>query len=993
MLTSVAFAANTSIVEYTTSTNEETGATTVTATAFAEDVDEDAVKLYTAVYDAQGNLVTAKGASTEDSLLLKNTVPYGEGQVVKSFAWEGAGNTPVEMPATYGKTAISANDVEITFGGKSFEEYVGSALAFDDEDHVAEYTVKLDESKIGEDGNITIPTPEVMVKDNGIVYEVVNDEEAFTTTITLEYGRTAIVDSEFTSKTRYIYAPQIKETVVINYNVAMVTESMTKKGNVGFLTSNYYYERSYTFDYSDNVTTSDAIEGKKAVLSAISVDGVDLEGFSPDVFEYTYTVSASKAEAPKVGYVVAGSATAHSTTTAKFPGETVITVTEGDVTNEYTITYTCDDEMVTELALNPVLLTYADKETPAPVYAKDVQVGQKNYADRGTFPIEYIAPEYVGLDRIQTCLGWGNDGPGGNSTYEYTDEFRKREMPDWFTFRVSRGTKVILLNNSAAADSCFDSNWTKTVVNSDNAYMVATASTKLEYVVRYTRHYNAGDVVKIPAAYTSGRTFTVLLEYDGWNNYKDITLNAEKLAKNPLVILVPKDSSRDVLVTKNEDGTYSDVSWVVDKARAIDAYDYELDSQGNRIYKWDASRATGESKNDNIVKITAGGANLPNFAVKNLVFTDGDYVLGSRASQDRHPLNGQHFLDNMPAEFENANYIVTQFNGDGHSNVEYKFSVNDNLKKIVVLNLDDVANPTIGSETSVEATLSDNARPYYTYQSVQANQQAAANLTIAYQIAKGNMTADDVYGGFKIRRYSALHALMEETVAADETKMSEDLYMLASDGTAGAYANIKWFLGEIIVSEDELVTDLKLLAPKEYIATEGSDAGQTQTLSPPEVRKFTSASKEKAASAFVNANDNLPGVTVSYPQWLDAEHTTYIAPSYFWSGVPTGSYYYGDEVFDSATPSDVYSFKVTEDSVVMMFTNKDVNNFWADAEGWTKTALTGDDIVVLNRHKGNANVFSYPYVYTKKFEKGSTVTIKNPQTSASIPIVFVKKAK
>ena len=87
MLTSVAFAANTSIVEYTTSTNEETGATTVTATAFAEDVDEDAVKLYTAVYDTQGNLVAAKGASTEDSLLLKNTVPYGEGQVVKSFAW------------------------------------------------------------------------------------------------------------------------------------------------------------------------------------------------------------------------------------------------------------------------------------------------------------------------------------------------------------------------------------------------------------------------------------------------------------------------------------------------------------------------------------------------------------------------------------------------------------------------------------------------------------------------------------------------------------------------------------------------------------------------------------------------------------------------------------------------------------------------------------------------------------------------------------------
>ena len=28
--------------------------------------------------------------------------------------------------------------------------------------------------------------------------------------------------------------------------------------------------------------------------------------------------------------------------------------------------------------------------------------------------------------------------------------------------------------------------------------MVATAASKLEYIVRYTRHYNAGDVVEIP---------------------------------------------------------------------------------------------------------------------------------------------------------------------------------------------------------------------------------------------------------------------------------------------------------------------------------------------------------------------------------------------------------------------------------------------------------------------------------------------------------------
>ena len=50
MLTSVAFAANTSVVEYTSVTKD--GVTTVTASALATGA-EDEVKLYTAVYDAK----------------------------------------------------------------------------------------------------------------------------------------------------------------------------------------------------------------------------------------------------------------------------------------------------------------------------------------------------------------------------------------------------------------------------------------------------------------------------------------------------------------------------------------------------------------------------------------------------------------------------------------------------------------------------------------------------------------------------------------------------------------------------------------------------------------------------------------------------------------------------------------------------------------------------------------------------------------------------
>ena len=225
MLTSVAFAGNTTFVDYTTVT--EDGVTTVTATALANGSDE--VKLYTAVYDANGNLSGAKEASAKDGNLLKNSVTLGEGQTIKSFAWEGDKNTPVEKVATYNK-AIDEADVEITFGDKSFEEFVGSALAFDDEDSVAEYTVKLGESNIGSDGNITLPYPEVSLKDNGMYYDVAIDEEAYTVTIRIMSGRTVTYDDTYTSKAKETYAPRYCETIVISYEMTMFTEDMILGG-------------------------------------------------------------------------------------------------------------------------------------------------------------------------------------------------------------------------------------------------------------------------------------------------------------------------------------------------------------------------------------------------------------------------------------------------------------------------------------------------------------------------------------------------------------------------------------------------------------------------------------------------------------------------------------------------------------------------------------------------------------------------------------------
>ncbi len=691
---------------------------------------------------------------------------------------------------------------------------------------------------------------------------------------------------------------------------------------------------------------------------------------------------------PSVTFTPAGNANAYKEDTAELPGKTVITVTEGEATNTYTINYALSQEILaTDFTIASTNIsgfaTYGyvpNAVYPAVFDGETVVSDTKVYTDRISYTNYHIR-------EVNDDFLLGADLIRGSVKSQTDATYTGNAIPDWIKFKAARGVTAVILCCEETGKTNFEAN--SFVQSTNNSGFIKTYTNQNKtYKYAYTKHFDANTTVQIPNAAESVTTsMLVALIWDDWvepQTMQDITLHADALSKNALVILVPKNYQKDVLVQKNEDGTYSDITWVEDKTKAISAYDYEYDENGDPIFKWDASRATGDFCKTGVVNVTSGDATITSLALKSLFPTDGEYVLGSRPATDRYPIGGGHFLDNMPEELYNTNYIVVAFGaGKGYTDVDYTFSVNDNLKKIVVLDINDVANPTIGETVSTEAVFSGNDKPCYMMQSMQASHKVQAHNALSCFLAKGLMTEDDIYGsdGFKIRRYSVLMAIDTQGKNPIESMMSAELYARASDESREGDV---WFFGESGMENTALVTDLGLT---ENITTNYSSKANQQ----PQIREFSSQAEELNELVFVNAaSANYQGKTVSYPAWLEAEDCTYIAPYWNWTDISTKDDF-TQNVYAGATAIDMYSFKVTKDCTVMMALKGTPDDFWALSEGWTKTALTDDDMIVINRqHRYPSQHFKYNQLFTKDFEAGSTVTIKTPQADKILPLVFVK---
>ena len=94
----------------------------VTSYVYARDLDNGAV-LYTALYDAEGNFVSAvKSPVANKAGYLKTVVSPAEGQTVKSFIWDKSSN-PFAADAEY-TDSINLDDATITVNNIDLKEFI-----------------------------------------------------------------------------------------------------------------------------------------------------------------------------------------------------------------------------------------------------------------------------------------------------------------------------------------------------------------------------------------------------------------------------------------------------------------------------------------------------------------------------------------------------------------------------------------------------------------------------------------------------------------------------------------------------------------------------------------------------------------------------------------------------------------------------------------------------------------------------------------------------
>ena len=88
--------------------------------------------LFFAAYDASGKLIDAKVSTGRNDILKTEAVAIPEGGSAKAFVWENGSEKVISNVAVYKASDYDFEDVldtlEITFGGKSFADFVGTAF-------------------------------------------------------------------------------------------------------------------------------------------------------------------------------------------------------------------------------------------------------------------------------------------------------------------------------------------------------------------------------------------------------------------------------------------------------------------------------------------------------------------------------------------------------------------------------------------------------------------------------------------------------------------------------------------------------------------------------------------------------------------------------------------------------------------------------------------------------------------------------------------------
>ena len=195
-------------------------------------------------------------------------------------------------------------------------------------------------------------------------------------------------------------------------------------------------------------------------LKSIKIDGVELAGFDPETYTYTYAVPANKVSAPKIEALAKdGNAWVTVLNPTEFPGSAKINVVcaDGSV-GTYTINYTCSAELADNVVGDPDVTNWSThnatingNKDERPVILKNLQVGSVIIHDR----YSNAAAKVTALDSSLagcTYLTVGHDWKfSGSTNGDFDEVYRNSALnTDWYTFDIHRNATIKIVHKGAA---------------------------------------------------------------------------------------------------------------------------------------------------------------------------------------------------------------------------------------------------------------------------------------------------------------------------------------------------------------------------------------------------------------------------------------------------------------------------------------------------------------------------------------------------------------
>ena len=168
-------------IEFAEGTDDESNAV-VNAKAFVRDLSggTEEVYLFCASYDDEDNLIDVGVASGMNAVLKTSSVKTDGSAKTLAYIWKKSSIAPIAEVATYNAENVIP---EITFDGKSFEEYIGQ----DFDPAVKSYDVNLIDNAAT--GIIKWPVVEAEASDNSALIEVSDDINTYSTIIKVSTGQ------------------------------------------------------------------------------------------------------------------------------------------------------------------------------------------------------------------------------------------------------------------------------------------------------------------------------------------------------------------------------------------------------------------------------------------------------------------------------------------------------------------------------------------------------------------------------------------------------------------------------------------------------------------------------------------------------------------------------------------------------------------------------------------------------------------------------------